>query len=157
MKTRLCLALALLAALPGRGSAELRLPTQAELFPAEADYALVVSGFSWHFRQNRDYRGDNPGLGLERSTAIDGLYMTAGYFRNSYDKNTFYVGARYMPLQWRRWRGGAYLLLGSGYPSPVLPLPGIAFDGKRIGLNIVFAPTIGQYSGYIGGQLRWKF
>lgn len=59
---------------------------------------LTVSGVSHHFQPDRrDWREFNPGAGFERAFTGTPWVATAGYFRNSYDSNTFYAGARWMP------------------------------------------------------------
>lgn len=125
---------------------------------AEGDTWVVISGASHHFRQSeRDWREFNPGIGFERSTDTAGLYQVAGYFRNSYDKDAFYAGVRWMPWQWKNIRFGGYALASSGYPSPVLLLPGFSIEGEKVALNVVIAPNIRDYSGYIGLQLRVRW
>lgn len=119
---------------------------------------LVLSGASHHFQQDRrDWRQDNPGIGFERdSVAHPGLAWTGGYFRNSYDRHTVYAGARWMPYRFGPLQLGGYALLASGYPSPVLLLPGFALEGERIALNVVALPNLPGYSGYLGLQVRLR-
>ena len=126
--------------------------------PAQAADWLVVSGLSHHFQPDRrDWREVNPGLGLERdSDEYPGLSWTAGYFRNSYDRHTVYAGARWMPWQLGPVHVGGYALAASGYPSPVLVLPGLSVEGGRVGLNLVMLPNLPRYSGYFGAQLRFR-
>ncbi|HRH75289.1 MAG TPA: hypothetical protein PLM62_19550, partial [Zoogloea sp.] len=80
---------------------------------------------------------------------------TAGYFRNSYDRNTFYAGARWMPLALGPVRLGAFGLVATGYPSPVLVLPAASVQTGRVGVNLVAIPNLPGYSGYLGLQLRF--
>ena len=117
--------------------------------------AVVLSGASYHFRQDeRNWRQVNPGIGIEQTTRIDGLYRVAGYFRNSYDRHTAYAGARWMPWQLGPVSFGGYLLAATGYPSPVLVLPGLSVAvTKRFGVNLVVTPNLGAYSGYVGVQV----
>lgn len=126
--------------------------------PAQAADWLVLSGLSHHFQpERRNWREVNPGLGLERdSEAYTGLSWTAGYFRNSYDKHTLYAGARWMPWQLGPVHFGGYALAASGYPSPVLLLPGLSVETQGVGLNLVMLPNLPGYSGYIGAQLRLR-
>lgn len=123
--------------------------------PAVAEQWLVISGASYHFRQNeRDWRQFNPGIGYERATSYDGLYCVGGYFKNSYDRHALYAGVRWMPYEWAGIKFGGYALAATGYPSPVLVLPGFSIEGKDVGLNVVALPNIGNYSGYVGMQVR---
>ena len=126
--------------------------------PVQAADWLVISGLSHHFQPDRrDWREVNPGLGLEReSEEYTGLSWTAGYFRNSYDRHTVYAGARWMPWRLGPVQYGGYALAASGYPSPVLLLPGLSVEGKGVGLNLVVLPNLPGYSGYLGAQLRFR-
>ncbi|NTV10920.1 MAG: hypothetical protein HGA47_09130 [Zoogloea sp.] len=117
---------------------------------------ITLSGVSWHFQQDReDWRQNNPGAGWEREYRGTPWVATAGYFRNSYDRNTFYAGARWMPWSLGPVRFGAYGVLASGYPSPVLVLPAISVQSERFGANLVALPNLPGYSGYVGLQLRF--
>ncbi|MCE1185780.1 MAG: hypothetical protein ACRCTU_14920 [Zoogloea sp.] len=118
---------------------------------------LEISGLSHHFQPDRrHWREVNPGLGLEREFTGTPWVMSAGYFRNSYDKGTAYVGGRWMPLALGPFRFGAYGLLATGYPSPVLLLPAISVEAGRVGANLVALPNLPGYSGYLGLQIRLK-
>ncbi|MCB1894621.1 MAG: hypothetical protein H6945_16810 [Zoogloeaceae bacterium] len=125
--------------------------------PAAASDWLVISGLSHHFQQRRDWREVNPGLGFERDHR-DGRYgpwtFSAGYLRNSYDRPSLYVGGRWTPLALGPLRVGAFGLLASGYPSPVLLLPAITAEGRRFGINLLAVPNLPGYSGYVGAQVR---
>ncbi len=124
----------------------------------QAETWLVISGASHHFRQEeRDWREVNPGLGLEWSAKRPdwkSLYYVAGYFKNSYDKHALHAGVRWMPWEWKAFRFGGYGLLSTGYPSAVLLLPGFSVETRHVGINVVLAPNIGDYSGYVGVQAR---
>lgn len=125
---------------------------------------LVVSGASYHFRQeNHDWREVNPGLGFERTLHyrdFEQLYLVGGYFKNSYDKHALHAGVRWMPWGWQ-WgkaalRFGGYALVSTGYPSPVLVLPGMSLEYDRVGMNVVVAPNIRDHSGYVGVQVKFR-
>lgn len=116
---------------------------------------LVVSGASHHFQPDRrDWREVNPGIGAEREFTGTAWVASAGYFRNSYDRNTFYLGGRWMPLEAGPFRLGAFGLLATGYPSPILVLPAVSTQIGRIGANLVALPNLPGYSGYLGLQVR---
>ena len=117
---------------------------------------LTLSGLSHHFQPDRrDWREVNPGAGLEREFTGTPWTASAGYFRNSYDRNTFYLGGRWMPLAAGPFRFGAFGLLATGYPSPVLVLPAVSAQIGRIGANLIALPNLPGYSGYLGLQLRF--
>lgn len=117
---------------------------------------LTVSGLSHHFQPDRrDWREVNPGAGLEREFTGTPWVASAGYFRNSYDRHTVYVGGRWMPLAAGPFRFGAFGLLATGYPSPVLVLPAVSAQVGRVGANLVALPNLPGYSGYLGLQFRF--
>ncbi len=126
------------------------------LTEAPGRHWLVLSGMSHHFQpERRDWREDNPGAGIEKEFTGTPWVATAGYFRNSYDRNTFYAGARWMPLSLGPVRLGAFGLVASGYPSPVLVLPAASIQVGRVGANLVAIPNLPGYSGYLGLQVRF--
>lgn len=124
--------------------------------PAQAADWLVLSGLSYHFQDTDGYRGDNPGVGWERPDAEIPLVWSAGYYRNSYDKDTVYAGARWEPFRWDHVSLGVFAGLATGYWTPVVALPMMSIEYRRVGINIVAAPTIRDYSGYVGAQIKFK-
>ena len=117
---------------------------------------ITVSGLSHHFQPDRrNWREANPGAGFEREFDGTPWVATAGYFRNSYDRNTFYVGGRWMPLAAGPFRFGTFGLVATGYPSPVLVLPTVSAQLGRVGANLIAVPNLPGYSGYLGLQLRF--
>ena len=118
---------------------------------------LVLSGFSHHFQERRNWREFNPGVGFERDMA-SGPYgpwtFSAGYLKNSYDRHSVYLGGRWTPLELGPARLGVFGLLATGYPSPVLILPTLTIEGRRFGANFLAVPNLPGYSGYIGVQFR---
>jgi hypothetical protein len=125
---------------------------------AQADNWLVLSGLSMHFQQDRrDWREQNPGIGFETTLPfVEDLSLSAGYFRNSYDRHALYGGVRFMPLKVGPLQFGGYLLASTGYPSPVLLLPGASLEMGPVGVNLVALPNLPGYSGYLGVQLRLR-
>ena len=116
---------------------------------------LTLSGASHHFQPDRrDWREANPGVGMEREFTGTPWVASAGYLRNSHDRNTFYVGGRWMPIAAGPFRFGAFGLLATGYPSPILVLPAASAQIGRVGANLVALPNLPGYSGYLGLQLR---
>ena len=117
---------------------------------------LTLSGVSHHFQpERRDWRESNPGIGLEREFTGTPWVASAGYFRNSYDRHTVYLGGRWMPLAAGPFRFGAFGLVATGYPSPVLVLPTVSAQLGRVGANLIAVPNLPCYSGYLGLQLRF--
>ena len=132
------------------------LPTLDDFHSAAHRDWLTLAGLSHHFQPDRrDWREVNPGAGLEREFTGTPWTASAGYFRNSYNRNTFYAGGRWMPLEAGPFRFGAFGLLASGYPSPILILPAISAQFGRVGANLIVLPNLPGYSGYLGLQLRF--
>jgi hypothetical protein len=121
---------------------------------AHAEDWLVVSGYSHHFKHREEFRAANPGLGWERPTDEYGGTWMAGYYRNSYDRDTVYAGLRWEPLRWGPARLGVFAGLASGYWTPVVALPMLSIEAGRVGINLVAAPTVGEYIGYVGAQVK---
>lgn len=93
---------------------------------------LTLSGVSHHFQpERRDWRESNPGIGLEREFTGTPWVASAGYFRF-----------------------GAFGLLATGYPSPILILPAVSAQVGRVGANLIALPNLPGYSGYLGLQIR---
>ncbi len=151
LSTLTCLALLAAISTPTRAMAPVD-----EFIDAPGRHWLVLSGISHHFQPDRrDWRENNPGAGIEKEFTGTPWVATAGYFRNSYDRNTFYAGARWMPLSIGPVRLGAFGLIASGYPSPVLVLPAASIQAGRVGANLVALPNLPGYSGYLGLQVRF--
>lgn len=130
------------------------------LAPAAASASdwLVLSGISHHFQQRRDWREFNPGIGFERDHPRGpwGPWtFSVGALRNSYDRRSLYLGGRWTPLALGPLRFGAFGLLSTGYPSPVLVLPAAVVEGHGFGVNLLAVPNLPGYSGYVGAQVRF--
>lgn len=123
---------------------------------AENDW-LVISGAAYHFDRRDELRGDNPGAGWERPSEKWPLSWMAGYYLNSYDRDTFYAGARWEPLRWEHVKLGVFVGAASGYDTPVVALPMASVEYGRVGINFVAAPTIGNYTGYVAAQVKFRF
>ena len=148
--------LALIAACALLSPAAHALPSLDDFHTAAHRDWLTLSGLSHHFQPDRrDWREVNPGAGLEREFTGTPWTASAGYFRNSYDRNTFYLGGRWMPLAAGPFRFGAFGLVATGYPSPVLVLPAVSAQIGRVGANLIALPNLPGYSGYLGLQLRF--
>lgn len=124
---------------------------------AQAADWLVVSGASWHFEKRYQYRAENPGLGWERNLDEMPLSVMAGFYLNSYNRETVYAGARWEPFRWSHARLGLFGGVASGYWTPVVTMPILSLEYRRVGINIMAVPTIGEYIGCFGAQLKFRF
>ncbi len=120
--------------------------------------------FSYHFKDGRDYREDNYGLGAEVFiTPRHGLL--AGAFMNSNDERSRYVGYHWRPLQLAfgrlRFAAGAAFALIDGYSDvregktfPIV-LPALSAEYRAIGAHVIFVPHREQSSA-LALQLRLR-
>ena len=83
------------------------------------------------------------------------ILLSVGALRNSYDRRSLYLGGRWTPLALGPLRFGAFGLLSTGYPSPVLVLPAAVVEGHGFGVNLLAVPNLPGYSGYVGAQVRF--
>lgn len=126
---------------------------------------------SHHVHPDKHFQQFNPGIGAECWVAPQWA-VTAGYFRNSLSKPSFYGGGVWSPefLHWGIVRLAAMGGLISGYDygrwgighdhmvGPVAaPLVMLAY--KRVGANFILVPPIpsSDLPFTIGFQLRLKF
>lgn len=119
---------------------------------AQAETTLTVATVSYHGDRSGDWNEKNPGLGVEHNDWL------AGYYRNSYDKDTFYAGYAWRPLQVGYVKAGVIVAAATGYPSPVVALPSVVIEGPKGGVEIIGAPAVGKgTTWFVGLNLRFKF
>ncbi|SCC95241.1 conserved hypothetical protein [Thiomonas sp. X19] len=137
----------------------------AEL-PARPRWGLDVSTTSYHLRQwARDsLNQDNPGLGLEYQYSPS-VGFAAGFYKNSYSRESVYATATYTPLTSTLPAGFSVAAGGlagviSGYTNqeaPARPLMAAALlevrNASGWGINLVAVPNAGQSAGFVGLQL----
>lgn len=121
----------------------------------ERDTWLVVTVGSRHHK--RGYNEHNWGLGLEHGVS-EYWRLVVGTYKNSFYRDTIYLGAMYTPFSFAAAGGtvrlGGAVLYASGYePQPVvLPFPMIAYEQKHWGLNVgPILPTV------VGFQLKLRY
>jgi hypothetical protein len=154
---------ALLAGTAGAHAAE---APPAEGFRSEL---WLDSGFwSHHTRQrlSTPYREKNEGLGLEWRFAPDWQF-NAGHYRNSVGQPSNYLQVGWMPLNYHpvgdlRLRLGTSVgvvngytgIAGGGYFPTLVPVA--STEWKRVGLNLVYIPSVGRIHGAYAAQLKLK-
>jgi hypothetical protein len=120
--------------------------------------------FSHHFKQDREYREKNYGLGVEVFlTPRHGLI--AGSFMNSNDERSRYVGYHWRPLQLAfdrlRFSGGLVVSLIDGYSDvrdgKTFPLvvPALSAEYRILGAHLIFVPHK-EHSSALALQLRLR-
>jgi hypothetical protein len=120
--------------------------------------------FSYHFKDDREYREENYGFGAEVFiTPRHGLM--GGSFINSNDERSRYVGYHWRPLQLMygrlRFAGGLGFALMDGYSDvregrtfPVL-LPALSAEYRILGAHLIFIPH-NEHSSALALQLRLR-
>jgi hypothetical protein len=122
--------------------------------------------YSLHFDRDKDLRDDNIGLGVEFVMAPEHA-VSAGTFINSNRERSRYVAYAWRPLRWEL--RGVDVALGvvasafEGYPNYrdggwfLAPLPLLAIEGRRLGVNLSVIPTIrDRLDGAIAIQLKLR-
>jgi hypothetical protein len=138
-------------------------------FPAKAQESapqVWVNGglLSYHFNRNNDYREKNWGLGAEAVLAPDHAVILGTYL-NSENRRSDYLGYQWRPLHWQPLgvdvSAGVALSLIDGYPTTnnggwfLAPLPVLAIEGKRIGVNLILVPNFNRGAA-LAAQLKLK-
>jgi hypothetical protein len=117
---------------------------------------------SYHFDQNKDFNSLNYGFGVEyRFSAVTSL--TAGTYRNSYYRQSNYIGAYWQPFAIGPIHIGVvaggfngYSNTNSGGWFPAI-LPAFTVEGDLIGFNLLVIPTIpNRVSGSLSFQMKIK-
>lgn len=141
--------------------------------PAVAPYESSLwldSGFRSHHTHARAnglaYRENNVGIGLEWRYRPD-WQVNAGHYRNSLDRSSTYLQLGWMPWQWQageklELRAGASVGVVNGYPGirdrkyfPTL-VPVATAEWRRLGMNLVYVPSVGRVHGAFALQLKVK-
>lgn len=133
--------------------------------PAVAQTWLTASIASYHFERG-DYCELNPGVGFEHRIRGE-LRFVAGGYQNSYCRASSYAGASWMPIGFGELRAGAALIAVSGYELElkrdakkdrliVAPLPTLAWEGRRHGVNLVLLPPHDGFRGALGVVVKAK-
>lgn len=133
-----------------------------------ASQLWVTSGFwSHHTRRADRYQQNNKGLGIEWHGAgtWQDWQLNAGHYRNSRNRPSNYLQAGWMPLQLALPAGlsltaGASIGVVNGYPRmkgggyfPTF-VPALSMQWQRVGLNLVYIPSVGTVDGAFALQLK---
>ncbi len=130
--------------------------------PAVSELWINPGMYTYHFQKDRGFNNENYGLGAEYRYSADNA-ITAGFFRNSDNQQSRYVGWYWEPLIVSRVRLGAVMGGIDGYPRmqnggwfpAVIPTASIEFD--RVGMNIMYIPSYkDRLYGGVSMQLKIK-
>lgn len=115
--------------------------------PGEAPSVWLNPGFySYHFQRNMGFRDNNYGLGVQFQFSSS-QSAVAGYYRNSEDFASHYIGWAWQPLSLGRARIGLVAVAMDGYPKMdngrwfLGALPLVSFEYRRVGINFTVIPT----------------
>ena len=123
--------------------------------------------YSYHFDRDKNFRDNNIGVGAELLITKDHGVM-AGTFINSDRARSNYVAYQWRPLHWQPFESlnvSAGVIAGAfdGYPRMrnggwfVAPLPLLAIEGRRVGVNFTIAPNYGnRLHGAVAIQLKLR-
>lgn len=127
------------------------------------DYWGTVTLASYHVNPLRDgYNEKNFGAGVEYQ---DGdLLVTAGGYRNSFNRNSAYAMIGGLPINFGPFRIGGVVGLVNGYPrmnnGGIVPAAAgvIALEGEQAGVNLIIIPGIKEKTPLtIAVQVKVKF
>ena len=124
----------------------------------QADTWLGVGGGSFHTCQTCGYNNFNPGLGIQKDYQDD-LRLIGGVYYNSFYKASFYGGVGYQPFQYKAIKLGIIGGVVTNYDNlqiPLMVLPVLSIEGDSIGVDILGGPSVGNRSGLITANLKFK-
>ena len=122
--------------------------------------------YSQHFDSSKSLRNDNWGLSVEAVLAKDHALIGGGYI-NSNRAHTRYAAYEWRPMHWQvtglNVSAGVAVGAFDGYPNYrnggwfVAPLPIVAVEGERFGVNLSVIPTIrNRLDGALAIQAKFK-
>lgn len=104
--------------------------------------SLSIHGVSHHYSDRREYNEVNIGLGLNVAHR-GGMRTHLGYYRNSLDEDSFYVGAS-TEICRRPFCLGSNFVAITGYAADVVggALPVISYIRENYRMNLVYVPEV---------------
>lgn len=119
---------------------------------------LVVSGVAKHLDGDRHCNSTTAGVGLEKSL-VENWTMTAGVYRNSQCRWSWYAAEAWLPLHFGSVHAGAIAGVVTGYRSSVMPAGGLALaiEGAELGLNVIFIPPYRDSGNVLWLQAKVRF
>lgn len=117
--------------------------------PAFADAWLTVPLATHHVERHQadgsNWNERNVGVGLEFGTGSESPHLIAGTYRNSYYRDSRYLGAKWEPVHLGPFGIGATAVYATGYDRPYAGgLLASATDSAGNGLVLIFAPKAGS-------------
>lgn len=121
-------------------------PTAAQ---EKTEIWLNAGMLSHHFESDKNFREDNNGFGVE-VTLSPVSSVTAGYFRNSDNVDSNYLGWAWKPWTIGPARFGLVAAFFDGYPHVnkggwfPAAFPVVSAQYKAVGVNLILIPTVGD-------------
>lgn len=121
----------------------------------------VATIASYHANRDVKHNEQNWGIGIEREATSTWRWAAGGY-RNSYWRDSLYMGGFWMPEQYGHWKFGALIALATGYDRVIGPftfymIPTVMYETKTWGANLAVLPSIERGIGILGLQGKVSF
>ena len=82
-------------------------------YSEESEYKFNIHLASYHFNRDYDWNEKNYGFGVEKHT--DSVYFGVGYFKNSYNEDSFYLSIGVDTVMFNSVEIGLFSGIASGY------------------------------------------
>jgi hypothetical protein len=147
----------------------LGISTYTKAHGADRDLELVVHGFSKHFRElqgdSQSWNECNSGLALRFPLNREGSFaLQGGAYKNSFARNSIYVGVDWIPIRRGRLALGAGLGVATGYPifnGKPIPIGGLLTEWKayeKLSVRLrVLPPVAPKTTCALSIELGWRF
>lgn len=123
---------------------------------AAAESVWLTTGLrSHHEKRDSNYQENNTGFGGEIEYSRSSSFI-AGQYRNSFNRESTYLGYRWQPIHSEHWGLGTSNILITGYASYcndqkqckptgtayLIPVPTITYERSLFGVNVYFIPAV---------------
>jgi hypothetical protein len=115
---------------------------------------------AYHSDRTKGYNENTLGLGFELRPEDANFRVVAGFYNNSYNRNSVYAGVTWLPIQVGDLKIGAMAGIISGYPrydyhfGPVGAAV-VAYESGRYGANVMIVPPVPD--GVTAAPGTWTF
>lgn len=124
--------------------------------PVDDNNWVILGGISRHSCRDCGFRESNPGVAVQWSPAWLKAYtesndwrFTGGAYINSNNRNSVYVGAQWLPINYGVVRAGVQAAVITNYlEKAILPtlLPTISIETRYVGADIFLVPKFPSVS-----------
>lgn len=118
---------------------------------AHAETYITIPTISQHSNDAADYNESHLGIGIQHD------WMVAGYYRNSFDRDTCYAGGVWRPVNVGGFTAGVAGVVLSGYKWPVAIIPTAGYCYRAVCLDVLGGPLMDEHdTWFVAAQLRIK-